>query len=171
MILVQQIETVWSKEFRTPYNATIRNSVPNILEAPPMAENKSLHQLLQFDEKSNFQMPKLSIQPLNKNKRNHFFEAIRVYTEKNQLKIIYTYSPEKVGAPERKVFPKQVLCLNKGEWGKIIYIGRYSRSFAAYTDWFYRKQIFNIAYMEKFNKLVFSDSEPKRVFQDIVDLR
>ena len=171
MTIVQQIETIWGKESRSSEKAAIRNSVPDAFEAPISEKGKSLHQYIHFDEKTEFKHPTSKISSIDDNRKNHFFDAVRVYFEDDVLKVVYSYSPDQVGAPERSPVPRQVLSLNNGEWGKVVYTGRFCGSYTGYGDWFYRKEVFNIANVSGPHVRIFQETKPKKVFTDIADLR
>ena len=169
MALIQQIETIWSKDSRSAKKAEIRNSVPEIFEVPNFKNN--VHQFIKYDEKDGFELPNVTTSDFNKNKSNHYFGALRLHFENDVLKVTYIYSPEQVGAPTRTMVPRTILSLENGEWGKVIYTGRFCGSHTGYGDWFYRKEVFNIANIEQPNKTVFDDIMPSKTFQDIKNLR
>ena len=171
MAIVQQIETIWSKASRSSKKAAIRNAVPENADAPAIPDKDNFHQHVLYDEKTNFEVPTTTINRFKKDRMNHYFGALRLFFEGRILKVIYTYSPEKVGAPARSTVPRQVLLLDEGEWGKVIYTGRFCRSYTGYGDWFYRKEVFNIANISDIPTHIFTETRPKKQFNDISNFR
>ena len=171
MIIIQEIETTWSKKSREANKASIRNSVPEAFDIPNNKEDINIYQLYRYEEETEFKDPKIKIEKFNDKKLNNFFGALRLYYENNILKVKYTYSPENVGAPERTVYPKEVLSLKSGEWGRVIYTGRFCGTYSSYTEWFYKKEVFNIANIEIPNISIFTKTKPKKTFKDIANLR
>jgi hypothetical protein len=171
IIAIQEINVIWTKRSRGGSAAQRRNAVPEALAlAIPTLPAEMPFALVReqfiFNEAKDFT-------------QQHFPADVEAFPAKKQLKMgcveiilrdgrldaIYTYTTYCAGAPRRDLHPRTALQLEAGQWGQLMYNGRFSFE----EDWNYRKTVLNIAYGEMFNSDIFF-TPPKHVFKDLANL-
>jgi hypothetical protein len=133
-------------------------------------ESAIFHHTAVFTEVDQFSMPRQEVaeHQLSTPGTKHF-ACLRVRWETPAALVTYAYDRLKGGAPERTSYPRKVLALHPGEWGRVAYNGRHV-ALSGMSGWFYRQDVFNVAVTEKIDLTPFS-GEPLREFSDLAHLR
>ena len=174
MIIVQEIATWWTKQSRAAGAATARNAVPQQIAFPWLPEVDSpsalIYHRIRFDEDTNFRTPeheiKVSEVPAFKMLR---FGCVHITQRDDLVRVTYAYNVLCGGAPERSAVPRQVFTLARGEWGRVVYNGRWS-SLSGMAAWTYKQATLNILHAQTLTQPVFA-GEPRTIFRDLADLR
>ena len=165
VIIVQQIESEWSKAARGGARAVRRNAVSEAAKVPLHQIQTSglifLHHKLCYFERDNFQTPHEEI-TTNPTVRPLAVGCVTVddcvtineYADGVSAKFAYT---ERCGgAPTRRGMQK-TLTFALNEWGQIVYNGRFSN----WEDsWRYEKMTVNIGVFDPLSNSVFTRRPP-----------
>jgi hypothetical protein len=172
MLIVQQIEIIWTKESRGGKQAVLRNSIPKVHNLPEKVDSYKEEGLFEhrisYYEFENFKVNEQSVFTpgiLDK----YIRESLIIELIDNRIKILFNYDQKYCGAPYRYTNPegnfKNSFILNKHQIGRVEYNGRFSDD-----EWWYKKQIFNICLTDKVNKQLFINSDPDFKINYLEDL-
>lgn len=154
MIVVQEIITDWLKRSRGAASSTAREQILDVLELPylpgPIEGDAVVHHTVRFGDADEFEQAehKVELKEFGQQRRL-FFGCVRIYPAAEVLRVDYAYNMTCGGAPERTHFPRQVLSLSEGEWGRVVYNGRFSAGFEGLGDWLYRRRVVNVGYLNE----------------------
>ncbi|MBV9786743.1 MAG: hypothetical protein JOZ51_01105 [Chloroflexi bacterium] len=170
MIVVQEIISAWTKQARAADAATARNAVPQQLDFPWLPEVDSasalVHHRIRFHERTNFGTPEHEIDVSEMMPFNRLRFGCVTITQREQLvQVTYAYNVSCGGAPKRATVPRQVFTLARGEWGRVVYNGRWG-----WGAWTYEQTTLNVLHAESLTQPIFA-GEPKTIFRDLADLR
>jgi hypothetical protein len=169
MEIIQEINVVWSKLSQSGEKAKKRDAVPEAIVLPKSATSIGFHQKLWFGEQAGFDVPeKVEVKSFRDYPDSRSFDGYPGHTrrEGELLIVSYTYDENLVGAPYRGQLAREVLNLGPGEWGRIIYNGRFS----AGREWRYKKTVINVVNAVEFDANLLLKTQPKKVFRDIANL-
>lgn len=174
VIIVQQIITRWTKRSRAAPEAALRNAVPKALALPLVPDRLDtptlIHHTATYSEAHRFSMPKHEVTGHAVHPRRiERFNCIRLCWDEGQARVVYAYDAIKGGAPERTSYPRQVLALHPGEWGRVIYNGRHV-ALSGMSGWHYRQDVVNVAVLGRLKREPFT-GEPTQSFSDLAHLR
>ncbi|MEO0557043.1 MAG: hypothetical protein AAF170_02550 [Bacteroidota bacterium] len=174
MVIVQEIITSWRKRSRGAIAAKAREEVPDTLELPLVStsageEGEVIHHVAWFGDSDTFKASEQSVAVMSFEEQGRLlFGCIRIYPVAESVRVEYVYDMGCGGAPERTSFPRQVLSLAEGEWGQVIYNGRFSEGFD--SEWLYRRRIVNVRYAREVSREPFQ-GKPVGEFKDLRHLR
>lgn len=171
MIVIQEIKVRWSKESRSGAAAAQRQATPSAWALPERPLGSfGLHQELVFEESCHFQFTQARVLDITDEHRHYLAGCVQVHREPPVVIVMYCYYEEAGGAPERTHHPRQVLQLNVGEWGRVIYNGRFTNSRPTGGAWLYQQVTVNIAHLQHYEPQTFLDGQPVKVFTDLAKL-
>jgi hypothetical protein len=164
MIIVQELETWWTKHSRGAPAAHLRNATPKALPVPMGVDRKQpflLHSV-RFDETESFSPRALAASPAVSLERPARCIELR---EHAPGKLVVTFAWNGMcGAPRRpRGAPIQ---LREGTWCRISYNGRHGSDDA----WWYFSAIVNVAFATEPDANVFLNSGPVAVSEHLEDL-
>lgn len=173
MTVVQEITVWWTKKARSAPGAAVRNAVPELYDLPfrpsTMARFDVVHHGVLVREWAGFDVPEEAVEghvvapglPLR-------LGCLRVESGPDAAQVVYAYDYACGGAPERTTRPRPVLRLRPGQWGRVLYNGRFEDR--GTREWLYKKVVANVAYLGDPADAVFSEA-PSRTFSDLAHLR
>ncbi len=173
MTIVQEITVWWTKTARSAPGATARNAVPERFELPfrpaTMARFDVVRHGVLIQEWTGFGDPDETVdghhvvpgRPLR-------LGCIQVEPGPDATQVVYAYDYACGGAPERTGRPRPVLRLRPGQWGRVVYNGRFEDRSTG--EWLYKKVVANVAHVGDAPEAVFS-GEPSKTFSDLAHLR
>jgi hypothetical protein len=139
MLVVQEIETVWTKQSRGAPGAVARNAVPDRLRfTPPPGRVEGLEHLAVYLEKDGF-VVRESLRSIDAEAALQY-GCVRLVGDLNRLGAFWQYDPGIAGAPKRKSTAKEIFDLTVGQWGSVRYNGR----MVDYGGWWYRQVVLNV---------------------------
>lgn len=169
--VVQAICVRWSKESRGGRNATLRNQVPEVFELPeglkPLHMETLFFHCLFFDESNLFISPYISEVLRHDLPKEFDYSCVQVHPTEVGLRVVYQYNM-RCGAPERTPIKRDIR-LQVGQWGRILYNGRFSDIDDGY--WCYEKWTFNIGFFQDPIPHVFLNSPAVKIHSDLALLR
>lgn len=172
LLIIQEIQTEWTKASRGAPRANLRNAVPESVCLPGQTQELSgslaLHHFLRYGEWNDFSSPDES-HVIIELADELCFGCVRIYPFENHIKVVLAYDMTHGGAPERESYPKTVFELHANTWGTIVYNGRFSEGHD--SVWMYRQTVCNIGMFDRFSASVFTDSQPISMHQDLAKLR
>jgi hypothetical protein len=166
LIVVQVILSAWDKAYRGGEGATIRNRVPEALELPlsvqSMAEpsyivHRSKHGFGDAPVYCRLRGEPLEIAPTAN--KPFTCDCISAGLIKDRLHVDYTWSC--AGGAPRRNSRRNVLVLERGQWGRVLYNGRHPT--ISTGEWWYEKWVFNIGFFAELDPRVFLDTVPVKV--------
>ncbi|HEX9952148.1 MAG TPA: hypothetical protein VGB53_10295 [Rubricoccaceae bacterium] len=173
MTVVQEITVWWTKTARSAPGATIRNAVPERFDLPfrpaTMARFDIVHHRVLIREWTGFDDREETVeehrvvagQPLR-------LGCVRVEPGPDAVQVVYAYDYTCGGVPERTTRPRPVLLLKPGQWGRVVYNGRFEDRGTG--EWLYKKVVANVAHVGDTPEAAFS-GEPSKMFSDLAHLR
>jgi hypothetical protein len=171
MIVLQHIVTRWEKDARGGAAAVRRNSVkeayPIRLAREQRAGARFVIQTIHFGADGEY----------GKSRETLFIEeevpqpigagcADVTWTDE-ELSAAFTWNRFCGGAPERG-WARKTLVIRVGEWGQIVYNGRFSEGYDSY--WRYEKHVVNVGWFEEWDSRAFVRGEPTHRFEAMADL-
>jgi hypothetical protein len=166
ILAVQEVVVTWTKQARGGQEAARRNAIPEafpLLSIPQINEPLALlhDKVTSFEDTHHTQ----TVDELIPRKRI-YFGCVSTHLEEDKIVAIFAYNMSCGGAPVRTDFPRKVLSLPLGSWGRIRYNGRFSSSNG---QWYYRKTVLNIGHFDTLTEAIFM-TKPQREFSDMADL-
>ena len=155
MLIIQHLETIWTKKSRGMPEAGIRNAVPRKLEIPVKATRVDgifIHKVT-AREWEDFSLEHKT--EIIENDKRYWTLAFR--RESDAVQVLFTYDYISHGQPERKDHRTPLFKLVLGEWGSFHINGR----FASYSGQYYTQHFLNIGNIAEFKPDLFLESEPK----------
>ncbi|HEX9953201.1 MAG TPA: hypothetical protein VGB53_15630 [Rubricoccaceae bacterium] len=173
MTVVQEITVWWTKTSRSAPGATPRNAVSELFDLPfrpaTMARFAVVHHSVLVREWTGFDDPEEAVEghqlvpgrPLR-------LGCVRVDPGQDAVQVVYAYDFACGGAPERTTRPRPVVRLAAGQWGRVVYNGRFEDR--GMGEWLYKKVVANVAHVADPSDPVFSGA-PAKTFSDLAHLR
>lgn len=166
MLVLQRLMTEWTKRSRGGSGAAVRNAVPQSLLLPPLAvKGDTVVHEARFLENDSFRCrDELKEVDLGVSWQ---LGAMTLFRQCDQVVVKFAYMMATTGAPER--LSHEAFTLQPGEWGRLLYNGRFS----SWDDgeWWYRKDVFNVAYAESLDRRIFLDTTPNYTVSEMARLR
>jgi hypothetical protein len=169
ILIVQQIQTYWTKASRGAPAAVRRNAVPEALPVPapgahwPGPAPSRLHHKLWFSESKDFRTPAEEVildpvfNPLPVGCVSILHRDEVVWTE-------FRYDGQFAGQPDRGVLRKKIRT-GPNEWAQVAYNGRFTHGYDGY-QW-YVKLVVNVGVFSEFAADVFTRAKPTAVFRSM----
>jgi len=152
MILIQHIETIWTKKSRGMPKAAQRNAVPRKLKIPSEVASCQIfvHQVFAREWKDFNLEQKTEIF----RESNKYWTLIFLKSEE-QVQVFFTYDHYKHGQPNRGTYRKSLFKLQLGETGALHINGRFS----SYSGQNYKQHFVNIGNVYKLDSNWFLENE------------
>lgn len=179
LVAIQIVFTRWDKASRGGLRATLRNQVPEAVELllpdapivePSFVVHTSKHVIDHVPVDTYVPKRALQVFPVAE-----IFTcgSISVRLIEDRVHVDYQWS-HAAGMPER--YPgKNVLILEKDQWGQVRYNERhsayYTRGCFDMSDWWYEKWVFNIGFFSALEPRIFLDSKPTQIYSRMQLLR
>lgn len=163
MILIQHIETVWTRQSRGMPGSAKRNAVARAMNLPDFPEPVGqllIHKAI-ARETSNFTM-----------EESHSFQQEMTYwtleflLADNKLDTRFTYNYREHGEPNRGAYPVSLFKLNPSEWGSFQINGRFS----SHNRQYYRQHFINILFADFFTNDIFVSGKARYQINKLADL-
>ena len=169
LVIVQQINTHWTKASRGGESAGRRNAVPEIACVPIeriAGEPHSLvHHRISYGERSGFAHPREEI-CINPTIAPLVVGCVTIGYTDHEARAAFYYERGCGGAPERG-WAQQTIHLAVNEWGQIVYNGRFG---GWDCGWWYEKTVVNIGLFEHITSDVFTRRKPDYRFAAMAKL-
>lgn len=173
MIVVQHITLWWTKASRSAPGSAVRNAVPELFDLPfrpaTMAATGVAYHSVLIREWLGFGHREDASAALPADRDGTFHVGcLRIRPGADRADVVYTYGLACAGAPERTPMPRTVLSLRPGQWGRVVYNGRFEG--ARRQEWLYRKVVVNVAHLTGDEETVYA-GRPSKEFSDLAILR
>lgn len=170
IILVQEIVSRWAAGTRSRWSAIERASIPEGFGLPVLDKIQYPLAVI-YDKVTSFTVEAkhlIEIREFLPTQRS-YFGCTWISMEDEKVSVTFSYNRNCGGAPERTSYPRKVLNLSVGNWGRIRYNGRFPQSEG---PWVYHKTVFNIGYFKTVADISANLflSEPPRTFSEMADL-
>jgi hypothetical protein len=167
MLIVQRIQTEWTKKSRGGEPATFRNTVPEALPLPSLVDEGAdgiVHDV-RHRECDDFR-PQAAVRPAGFD-RTCQLGSLWLYRQVDRLAVRFVWSWHETGAPERK--SHDAFVLEPGQWGRLKCNGRFSDHDSG--AWWYRQDTFNVAWIQDFDPNRFLNTMPDFEVVELARLR
>ncbi|MEM9411353.1 MAG: hypothetical protein AAGA30_09585 [Planctomycetota bacterium] len=158
MLVIQRINSKWTKSSRGGDMAAKRNATPLALILPPKVETTSgliLHDV-RFFERENFKCDSQFFESIT---RSHVrLEPLLIRVSKHQVTTRFIWSWHHCGAPERD--SHDLFHLESHQWGRFACNGRFGAESSSGRAWGYHKTVFNVGFINDFDRKVFVNTLP-----------
>jgi hypothetical protein len=172
-IIIQNINTAWSKQSRGGKLASERNAVPEALLFPLEKPRKSagglIEHCLAYTEWEGFSTASYSSlieEPAGKIRTG----CVLIEPVGGELKVIFEYDTARAGMPIRYSppggKPSTRMRLQAGQWGRVLYNGRT----ASEETWWYDKVVINVGLFKTLREDVFVSTQPTQVISQMARL-
>ena len=178
-VLIQRIDTTWTKASRGGQGAVQRNGTPAALPVPCFLGFHSsefgfhVHRLW-FAEQNGF-VPTETVAV----KRGHSWQegCVLLTRDEDVVRVRFEYDHHKGGAPARRMvdptgnlspLSQEAFTLRLGEWGRVSYNGRFSH--ADTGEWWYEKVICNVGLSLRPPADWFSHGAPNYLYSQMAEL-
>lgn len=158
MLIVQRIQTRWTKLSRGGKLAALRNSTPHgisLADIPVQHEACMFHEI-EFDECNNFRPE--TVARFEKPTSHFQIEPVFFHVTQTHCELRFNWSWAHCGAPERESY--SLFKLAPGQWGQFICNGRFGPQTMSGDEWRYQQTVFNVGYKTSPNCRLFVDNEP-----------
>jgi hypothetical protein len=169
VVVVQKVLTYWTKASRGGAGATKRNAVPEAATLPlssaKMAGKTGLLHEVAYRESDDFARKDRPLQldpPLSK----LVVGCVTINLDRDTVSASFRYSWGCCGSPERG-WTRKTLQIAEGEWGQMIYNGRFVDSDGY---WWYEKKAVNIGLFPELLEDVFIRNAPTYRFSAMAHL-
>jgi len=155
MMIIQHIETIWTKKSRGMPEAGKRNAVSRKLEIPVNAKRFDgilIHKVT-AREWEDFSLEQKT--EIIKNDKRYW--TLAFHRESDAVQVLFTYDYIRHGRPERKDHRTPLFKLALGEWSSFHINGR----FTSYSGQYYTQHFLNVGNIAEFNPDLFVEIEPK----------
>lgn len=168
MIILQHIQTEWSKLSRGHPESKDRNATPEALEIPmPISSyDVCLHEITFKEEDSFYPRSRIITDP-DKDVSSKLAISFRKFEKK--LVFNFCWSWHYVGAPERR--NSEIFTLMEGQSGRIRFNGRFGAQSTTGQEWIYRKNVINAYYGRTSNSRIFIENDPYKHFDSFENLQ
>jgi hypothetical protein len=174
LIVVQVILSAWDKAHRGGEGASTRNRAPEALGLPLPAQSMAEPSYIIHRVKHRFgdapvyrRLPGEPMEITPMANKPLTCDCISVGLVKDRLHVDYTWSC--AGGAPRRDSRRDVLVLERGEWGHVLYNGRHTT--ASTAEWWYEKWVFNIGFFAELDPRVFLGTTPVKVHSAMELLR
>ena len=138
MLVVQRIETLWTKESRGMPNAAKRNAVPRTLPLPRNDTNQGLYlHEVKASERDNFKLHQSTELWTDISK----YWSLEFLQQDTVIEVLFTYNYYRHGKPSRGAYRRPLFTLVDGQVGVLHINGR----FAFYSGQYYVQNFVNVA--------------------------
>ena len=164
LIIVQRIETTWTKRSRGMPEAKARNSVPKALNLPVLnsaTKGLFIHEI-HADESRNFELHQQSWHETDLMK----YWSLNFREESSLLQVFFTYDYHEHGQPKRNAHRQPIMKLDREAFACFYINGR----FAYYSGQFYRQHFVNLAYVKSQTSDIFLSGRETKTVNKMVDL-
>lgn len=164
MIIVQRIETLWTKYSRGMPNAAARNSVPRALALPcdpDLSGDIYVHEAKAYED-SGFEI----FQEVYRIQEERKYWSLSFLDRGEFLEVLFTYNYWDHGRPNRGAYRRSLMNLKIGETGSLHINGRFTTHYGQY----YKQNFVNLANLGAPERNVFLDSEPVKYVNKMVHL-
>ena len=165
-LVIQHIQTIWTKRSRGGPAARLRNSVPDAVLLPgcPLGSEFVLHHAI-YSEYAAFSQRDVS-------KSSDDFADLGLKDLSYMIdddRLTIRYHRDGFNKAKQSPYPyKDALILNHDELGRIAYNGRY---IGLYTgEWWYEKHVYNVAWLSQWSLDLFISNRPQAEFQEFSKL-
>lgn len=164
ILIVQHIQTLWTKASRGMPQAAKRSAVPRILSVPyiEVPQNGVIIHEVNHYEFTQFQAQ------VNTYAADQLFTYwdLHFQTNASAIDIFFNYATHRTGLPLRGGHMRKLFTLKPKQIGAFHINGRY----ASYESFWYEQHCINMAYVEKLNSLVFMNRKPDFLLDQLVTL-
>ena len=165
LLVVQEIIVTWTKKSRGGAMAAQRNAIPEAFPLPSVPDIKYssalVHNKVTFYKGAHHH---ITVEALLQ--KNVYWGCTSAYWDGTHIVVTFSYNRNCGGAPDRIAFPRKVLTLALGTWGRVRHNGRFS---GIEGQWTYQKTVLNIGYFDNLTENVFL-TKPQRVFSEMADV-
>ncbi|HEX8297792.1 MAG TPA: hypothetical protein VF594_01415 [Rubricoccaceae bacterium] len=173
MTIVQEITVWWTKRARSAPGATVRNAVPEHFDLPfrpaTLARFDIVYHSVLIQEWTGFDQPEETVEEHHLVPDRPFrIGCVRIEPGPDASQVVYAYDLACGGSPERTGRLRPVLRLRAGQWGRVVYNGRFEDRET--REWLYKKVVANVAHVGDPLEPVFV-GEPSKTFHDLAHLR
>ena len=165
LIIVQRIETTWTKRSRGMPGAKARNSVPKALNLPILnsaTEGLFIHEI-HADESHNFELHQQSWHETDLMK----YWSLHFCEESLSIRIFFTYNYHEHGQPKRNAHRQPIMKLDREAFASFCINGRFT---SYYSGQFYRQHFVNLACIKSQTPDIFLSGEETMTVNKMVDL-
>ncbi|WP_425396174.1 hypothetical protein [Aeoliella sp.] len=166
-VVLQHIETIWTKTSRGGEGARRRNAVPEAVELPTLeAEHPFVLHHAVFGERNEFARVDrcLSADAFD----DLGLKLLSIEIDEEQLSL--RYHRDGFNFITSSPYPcKYPITLTHDAWGRLAYNARHSDCDTG--DWWYEKHVFNIGWLEDWTPRVFLDGAPEKEYREMAQLR
>ncbi len=154
MIVVQHIETIWTKKSRGMPGAAKRNAVPRKLEVPKCdfgPDGILIHKVFaREDDDFNLEQKTEMLNESNK------YWTLTFQPKDSAVQILFAYNYYEHGHPDRGTYRGTLFRLGPRKQGTLHINGRFS----SYSGQYYKQHFVNIGNVDKFNPKLFLENKP-----------
>ena len=164
LIIVQRIETTWTKRSRGMPGAKARNSVPKAFNIPVFnstTEGLFIHEI-RADESHNFELHQQSWYETDLMK----YWSLHFREESSLLRVFFTYDYYRHGQPKRNAHRQPIMKLDREAFACFCINGR----FTSYSGQFYRQHFVNLAYVKSPTSNIFLSRRKTITVNKMADL-
>lgn len=164
MIVIQRIESVWTKKSRGMPGSNKRNAIPRRLKLPDphfCRKELFLHEV-GASEHCDFKLVSKVECRENWNK----YWSLKLVNENTSIRVQFAYEYYWHGMPNRGSYWRRLFTLKTGEYGSLQINGR----FTSYSGQFYTQNFVNIGNVSKIDENLFVASEPTYLVDKMVYL-
>ncbi len=165
-IVIQHVACVWTKRSRGGEGARQRNSVPTAVDLPEFKGDLPylLHTVNFFE--SGWSKPNHSVKSSTEFSDLHLNDLILIH-ESDSVTVRFMRDGANAACPNP--YPhKDVFSLRRGDWGRIVYNGRYVDFDSG--AWRYKLTTYNIGNFDRFSTDVFRLTSPSSQFEELARL-
>jgi len=139
MVVIQEVNTSWTKDSRGAPGAVARSAVPERLAFMPSVGHRAvLEHLARYSEESGF-VPSETVTSYDA-PASLRYGCVRLVVEDSHVQVMWLYDAGYIGAPGREGPPKEAFVVSIGQWGYVRYNGRLTYD----EGWWYRKVVLNV---------------------------
>ncbi len=168
-MIIQHIQTSWTKHARGGEKAVQRNAVPEVAKlslqsiksrAPVVVQQDLYYSWNPLTDPSETIATDFIVRPIE-------VGCVTVDHSSDMVFASFRYTA-RCGAPMR-VWARKSLQLSLGEWAQLVYNGRFSPDWEG--DWRYEKHAVNIGLFERLSSGLFTRCAPTTRFESLVEPR
>src|SRR5262245_14038081 len=165
MVVVQEIQTSWTKDSRGAPGAVARNAVPERLAFTPSAGRHTvLEHLARYGEESGF-VASVTVTSYDA-PASLRYGCVPLVVDDSRVQVMWQYDSGYIGAPVRDGPPKEAFVVSVGQWGCLRYNGRLTYD----EGWWYRKAVLNVGIFDAPTGSEFLAREPDFTYDQMARL-